>query len=232
MRSKGNLTPLAIDETDMRTEETNGAALTEMGTIVALFADVHAEVRTLERALEQCNIAGVETVALLGDLFDRAEEADRCAELLAEWHVTGVYGNHEKEIALAAAAGEIPLADETIMMLSLLQERVVIDEVCFVHEEERWGHVDPIARMFHRHESDDHASHAQITFAGHTHFRSARNERGQLDISRGTLRLEEHRRYLINPGALVAGQYAIWNRATRIIEFHSIEDIRGGFIRP
>jgi predicted phosphodiesterase len=206
--------------------------LAELGTIVALFADVHAETRSLERALEQCHTSGVETIALLGDLFDRAEEADICAAVLAEWHVTGVYGNHEREIALAAAAGEIPLQVDTIAMLSQLHERIVIDEVCFVHEEERWGHVDPIARMFHRHEANGHHSSARITFAGHTHFRSARDERGHLDVARGTLKLEEHRRYLINPGALAAGQYAIWNRETKIIEFHQIEDIRGGFIRP
>lgn len=206
--------------------------MTSLGNIVALFADVHAETRTMERALEQCEVAGVETIALLGDLFDRAEEADRCAEVLAEWHVTGVYGNHEREIALAAAAGEIPLRDETILMLSGLQERIVIQEVCFVHEEERWGYVDPVARMFARHETNGHNSSAHITFAGHTHFRSARDERGHLDIARGSLRLEEARRYLINPGALAAGQYAIWNRTTRTIDFHQIEDIRGGFVRP
>jgi predicted phosphodiesterase len=206
--------------------------LTKLGTIVALFADVHAETRTLERALEQCDIAGVETIALLGDLFDRPEEADRCAEVLAGRHVTGVYGNHEREIALAAAAGEIPMRDDTIRMLSRLEERIIIDDVCLVHEEERWGQIDPIARMFQRQESNGHNSAARITFAGHTHFRSARDERGHLDIARGSLRLEIHRRYLINPGALAAGQFAIWNRSAEIIDFHQIEDIRGGFIRP
>lgn len=212
--------------------ESGEHSLTSLGTIVALFADVHAETRTLERALEVCDLSGVQTVALLGDLFDRAEEADRCAEILAGWHVTGVYGNHEREIALAAAAGTIALAEDTILMLSQLRERVVIDEVCLVHEEEQWGHVDPIARMFHRHETNGHHSAARITFAGHTHFRLARDERGHLDVTRGSLRLEEHRRYLINPGALAAGQFAIWNRETRMIDFHQIEDIRGGFIRP
>ncbi len=206
--------------------------MTKLGTIVALFADVHAETRTLERALEQCDIAGVETVALLGDLFDRAEEADRCAEVLTGRHVTGVYGNHEREIALAAAAGEIPMRDDTIRMLSRLEEQIIIDEVCLVHEADQWGQIDPIARMFQRQESNGHNSAARITFAGHTHFRSARNERGHLDIARGSLRLETQRRYLINPGALAAGQFAIWNRTTEIIDFHQIEDIRGGFVRP
>ncbi len=216
-----------------KNQSTNaGAGLTELGNIVALFADVHAETRSLERALDQCRADNVETIALLGDLFDRAEEADRCAAVLANWHVTGVYGNHERDVALAAAAGEIPLGEETILMLSGLHERIVIGDVCLVHEQESWGQIDPIARMFHRHvETNGSHPEARITFAGHTHFRSARDERGHLDISRGSLTLEEHRRYLINPGALAAGQFAIWNRQTRVIVFHEIEDIRGRFVR-
>lgn len=206
--------------------------MTQLGNIVALFADVHAEIRSLERALDQCRESNVETIVLLGDLFDRAEEADRCAEALAEWDVTGVYGNHEREIALAAAAGEIPLGEETILMLSRLRERIDVGDICLVHEEERWGRIDPIAKMFHRHVEPNGHHEARITFAGHTHFRSARDERGHLDITRGSLTLEDHRRYLINPGALAAGQFAIWNRETRVIEFHEIEDIRGGFVRP
>lgn len=187
----------------------------------------------MERALDQCREADVETIALLGDLFDRAEEADRCAEALAGWHVTGVYGNHEREVALAAAAGEIALEEETIQMLTRLRERVVVDDICLVHEQESWGRIDPVVKMFQRHvETNGHHPEARITFAGHTHFRSARDERGHIDITRGSITLEEHRRYLINPGALAAGQFAIWNREARVIVFHQIEDIRGGIIRP
>lgn len=206
--------------------------LTELGEVVAFFADVHAETSTLEQALEECHAAGVETIALLGDLFDRAEEADRCAAVLAGWQVAGVYGNHEREIALAAAAGEIPLEDQTIQLLSRLEERIVIgDEVCLVHEEEGWGQVDPMALLFQRQASNGHQSGARITFAGHTHFRSARDERGSIDIARGTLTLEEQRRYLINPGALADGQYAVWYRVSSVVEFHQLDGGRGGIIR-
>ena len=62
------------------------------------------------------------TIALLGDLLDRTEQADACAEALAGWDVVGVYGNHEREIALAAAR-EVDLRAETVRLLSGLRRK-------------------------------------------------------------------------------------------------------------
>lgn len=195
-----------------------------LGKKVAIFSDVHGATRTLATALERCEEAGVETIALLGDLFDRHEQADGCAAVLASWHVVGVYGNHEREVALAAAAGELELLDETVRLLSALQEDVVIGDVHLTHEVPHWGHYDPIARMFGRGaDSNGHNARARMTFAGHTHYRIARDERGTLDIARGALPLEPTRRYLINPGALMIGQYAIWDREEHIIHFQNVE---------
>lgn len=198
----------------------------ELGTLVAVFADVHGSTRILRQALESCASDGVHTIALLGDLFDRPEQADACAEVLAGWHVVGVYGNHEREVALAAALGEIALAHETVRLLSALQEEVVLDDVRLTHEVERWGHVDPIARMFSRsHHANGHdgEEEAPLTFTGHTHVRQARDDRGALDIGRGTVQLDPNRRYLINPGALQIGQYAIWDRAESTVRFRNVE---------
>ena len=193
-----------------------------LGTRVGVFADVHGSVRTLERALTVCREEGVETIALLGDLFDRHEQADPCAEVLAGWHVVGVYGNHEREIALAAARQEVGLRDETIRLLSDLRERVVIEEVCLTHEGDEWGQANPLLRVLGAPESPEREGGARITFAGHTHYRSARDERGTIDIARGRLTLDPRRRYLINPGALAVGQFAIWNRTTQVIEFRQV----------
>lgn len=197
-----------------------------LGNIVAVFADVHGSTRTLAHALDRCAEEGVETVALLGDLFDRHEQADACAETLAGWHVVGVYGNHEREVALAAALGEIALELETVRLLSGLKEEVIVDDVRLTHEVERWGHVDPIARMFSRsHHTNGHhdKEEARLTFTGHTHVRQARDDRGALDIGRGTVQIDPARRYLINPGALQIGQYVIWDRTERIVRFRNVE---------
>lgn len=194
-----------------------------LGNRVALFADVHGAHATLARALELCRDVDVATVALLGDLIDRPEQADKCMLALAGWEIVGVYGNHEREIAVDVEAYRGTLREETLELLSRLRERVVLGDVCLTHEEEQWGQHDLLARLRHHTESNGDRPAARITFAGHTHFRSARDEHGPLDIARGRLNLSERRRYLINPGALASGQYAIWDRELHIVSFYQIE---------
>lgn len=194
-----------------------------LGAVVALFADVHGAHRTLRHALDECRVEGVMTIALLGDLIDRTEQADACALALTGWHVVGVYGNHEREIALAAARQEMDLHDETIRLLSDLRERVVIEDVCLTHEGDEWRQVNPLLRVLGAPESPERDDGARITFTGHTHYRHARDERGAIDIARGRLTLDPRRRYLINPGALASGQFAIWDRTTQVIQFRQVE---------
>lgn len=194
-----------------------------LGRIVALFADVHGADRALSQALNRCRAEGVATVALLGDLFDRVEQADACALALAGWDVVGVYGNHEREAARAAAAGAARLLPPTVHLLDALCERLVIDDVCLVHEEPHWGHHDPLAALFGaRAPANGRRDHARITFTGHTHYRHARDERGPLDLGRGVLTIEPARRYLINPGALAGGQYAVWDREAGVVWFRQV----------
>jgi len=192
-----------------------------LGTVVALFADVHGAAGTLAQALAACRTAGVETVALLGDLVDRAEQADTCALALAPWPVIGVYGNHERDIALAAASGRATVRAETARLFASLQERIVMDDVCLLHEAPAWSHSDPLARVLGGAKSHN-GDLPWLTFAGHTHVRAARDERGPLDPGGGALTLAPARRYLINPGALAAGQYAIWNRRAGTVQFRQV----------
>lgn len=194
----------------------------ELGSVVALFADVHGAAGTLGRALAACRRQGAETIALLGDLVDRAEQADACAVALAGWPVVGVYGNHEREIALAAA-DHGGLRPETVALLSTLREHVVVGEVCFAHEAGHWGlSHGPLARLIEAVHHDPCGA-ARVTFVGHTHVRAARDEHGALDIHHGSLTLSPRRRYLINPGALTAGQFALWNREEQLVTFHQLE---------
>lgn len=198
-----------------------------VGRTIGLLADVHGSTRVLQRALDVMRESGVETVALLGDLFDRPEQADPCADTLAGWHVIGVYGNHERELAEAAAAGELAVRENTFRLLASLRDRVEIEDILLLHEVERWEHADPLARILSRngngHQAGTPPAHARITFAGHTHVRAVRDERGPIDVARGTLVLDPARRYLINPGALAVGQFAILDRTTSIVSFRHVD---------
>ncbi len=190
---------------------------------VGIFADVHGAQRTLAGALVACRAAGVEQIALLGDLFDRIEQADACASALAGWPTIGVWGNHEREIALAAST-EGALAPATVALLTGLREELVVEEARLTHEAAHWGYSAALARLVaHRAAAAPAPDAARITFAGHTHHRAARDERGPLDVGRGTLTLDPARRYLINPGALAVGQYAIWDRGRGIVRFCHVE---------
>ncbi len=193
----------------------------QLGRIVGIFADVHGAQRTLASALADCRAAGVEQIALLGDLFDRVEQADGCARALAGWPIIGVWGNHEREMAQCAAEDGI-LSQQSVCLLTGLTEELCIEDVCLIHEAPQWGRAATLARLAMPMASSvahPDPGQARITFAGHTHHRAARDERGPLDLGRGILTLAPTRRYLINPGALLAGQYAIWNRETGVVRF-------------
>lgn len=196
--------------------------MTELGQTIALFADAHAATRVMARALDDCRSVGVETIVLLGDLFDRPEQADRCAATLLGWHVVGVYGNHEREAALDAATGLLALEPGTVALLSALSEELEVGDALFTHEVGSWGHDDPFARLFGRGERNGQHPGARVTFTGHTHYRQARDERGPLDIARGEMTLAPARRYLINPGPLLTGQFAIWDRVADIVRFRHV----------
>lgn len=191
---------------------------------IGVFSDIHGELRALRRALIVCDELGVTSIAVLGDLFDRIEEADRVAVELDGWDVFGVYGNHERDVALAAAAGELTLDARTTALLSKLQAELVVDDVRLLHHPDHGEH-EPLARFFGRAPaSNGHIESHWITFSGHTHVRLARTEHGPLDISRGRISLAPSRRYHVNPGALSIGQFVIWDREEHTIYFHQLED--------
>lgn len=191
-----------------------------LGAIFGVFADIHGEHRLLARALAACRAEGVETIALLGDVVDRAEQADACALALAGWPVVGVYGNHDLEIAQAAARGAIALRPAAVRLLGGLREIVEFGDVRLTHAQEQWG-TNPFER-FHGTVANGALPEPRLTFAGHTHFRAARDDRGPIDVGRGTLTLDARRRYLINPGALADGRFIVWDRAAGIVRFRQV----------
>jgi len=196
-----------------------------LGGIVALLADVHGEYELLRRALEWCRVEQVETIALLGDLFDRIEQADRCASLLAEWPVIGVLGNHERELARAVEVGQLLLHPTTAQLLASLRDRLEIGDVCLTHDVAEIGWLDEtrVGGPWNVSERSRGNGRARVTFAGHTHYRQARDELGLIDLSRRTVELDRRRRYLINPGALAVGQFAIWYRAGDRVSFYDLD---------
>jgi predicted phosphodiesterase len=174
------------------------------GQRLGIMADVHGEHRTLEQVLERCSQQDVDRIILLGDLFDRVEQITACLQLLTEWQVSGVIGNHERE-ALRQTPHRPPGAERII---SELHEALYVEDALFLHDQLDCQHMN--------------GSRPHVVFAGHTHVRMATDDTGPLDLSLGQITIRKHRRYVINPGAVTDGQFAIWDRRSSIVRFERV----------
>jgi predicted phosphodiesterase len=189
---------------------------------LGILADVHGEHRLLRRALDHCRLLSVERIVLLGDLFDRVDQAELCASLLRDWDVLGVFGNHELDALSHRRERELHLGPHADAVLETLELELVIDDALFIHEAPVSHAPDPLRSVLGRSNGHTSPTSARITFSGHTHHRSARDDRGPLDISGGQLQLRSERRYLINPGATADGLFAIWDRTESIVIFEQV----------
>ena len=181
-----------------------------LGDRIAVMSDIHGEHRLLARVLRHCEQAGVQSIVLLGDLFDRLDQAEMCAFHLADWNVAGVVGNHEREAVAERRDSGRPVNGSVGRLLERLGDSLVLEEAVFVHDEMDAFTVEPGQ---YRH---------SVIFAGHTHYRLARDDRGPLDISLGHIGLKPGRRYLINPGSVLDGQFAIWERDRSRVTFERV----------
>jgi predicted phosphodiesterase len=185
------------------------------GTRIAIISDVHGDNQVLSHVLEYCESSGVDELALLGDLIDRPEQARSCLELLSGWIVFGVAGNHDRE-ALAHLGQSEPEARSHVQhLLEMLGDELHTEEARFVHQEFEW-------KTMIRNNGRQSTTSRWLTFAGHTHYRAARDDNGPIDLSIGRIHLRRHRRYLINPGAAVEGQFAIWDRSQETVHFKRV----------
>ena len=190
---------------------------------MALFADAHGHVDLIQRALTVCRQSDTDQIVLLGDLIDRPDQADFCALAMSGFTTWGVFGNHEQEMIDAIAIGDdLGLRPETIDMFMGLAEMLVVDGICFAHEGPPAAPRNPLEDFFNRSRIPA-ISPYHIIFSGHTHFRHALDERGPLDLATGYIRLNPQRRYRINPGALTAGQFAIWDREGGLVHFYTVQ---------
>jgi predicted phosphodiesterase len=189
---------------------------------MALFADAHGHVDLIQQALKICRRSNTDDIVLLGDLIDRSDQADFCALAMAGFKTWGVFGNHEQQMIDALTIGDdLGLRPETIDLFMGLEEIIVIDDICFCHAGPPHVLQNPMDVFFNRGRIPA-ISPYHVVFSGHTHFRHAFDERGPLDLATNDIRLNPQRRYRINPGALTAGQFAIWNREASVVHFHTV----------
>jgi predicted phosphodiesterase len=188
---------------------------------VAVVADLHGHAEMLRRALVLCSAEAVDSVVFLGDVIDRYDQADACVAALYGWQAGGVHGNHERDIVMALGQGlDLGLTPATTRFLMGLRDRLIVEDVCFVHEPAPEGQDDPVTRFFSRANPLDRWPY-RLVFAGHTHYRTVLTPHGPLDTN-SHIYLDPQRRFLINPGPLVNGQFGIWDRAVGMVYFRHV----------
>ena len=62
---------------------------------IGLLADIHGNGDALAAVLHEARARGIEQLLCCGDFVGYYYEPERCLDLLAEWHVTSVRGNHD-----------------------------------------------------------------------------------------------------------------------------------------
>ena len=64
-------------------------------TILGLISDVHADLKSLKRALDILQGQAVEKIICAGDLVDKGNEGDAVVRLIREQQIPSVMGNHD-----------------------------------------------------------------------------------------------------------------------------------------
>ena len=151
--------------------------------VLALLADIHANIEALEACLAHARDRGATRYAFLGDLVGYGADPGPVVEVVREYAGNGavvVQGNHDAAVFKSAGAlnegaravvlwtREV-LSKEQISWLGSLPLCVREDQICFVHASAaspgRWEYVDdaPSAKR-----SAD-AARSAWTFGGHVH---------------------------------------------------------------
>ncbi|MFZ3322518.1 MAG: metallophosphoesterase family protein [Usitatibacter sp.] len=151
--------------------------------VLALLADIHANLEALEACLAHARSRGVDRYAFLGDLVGYGADPVAVMEIVAGHATQGaivVKGNHDAAIAhedgylneAATAAIEwsrVMLSAAHRDFLASLPLIVREEGVCFVHASaampERWDYVDSAGAA----ERSSHAAERPYTFSGHVH---------------------------------------------------------------
>lgn len=81
---------------------------------VGIVSDIHAQPGALEQALELLERRGADRIVCAGDIMDKGPDHDRVVELLLDWYVPSVLGNHdENALARAWDPWDLVLTDQT-----------------------------------------------------------------------------------------------------------------------
>lgn len=82
--------------------------------MIALIADIHANLAALQAVLRRLDNLGVREIICLGDIAGYGPQINECCELLQQRSVVGVKGNHDHYLLTGTSSGRSVTADMCI----------------------------------------------------------------------------------------------------------------------
>jgi predicted phosphodiesterase len=212
---------------------------------IGVISDIHGNLPALEGFISLWDDLGIERAVCLGDLVGYNPWPNECIATVREREIPAIMGNHDRVAAgieepdnfNAAARRAIlwtreRLTDENRGWLSGLPERLLInDDIMLVHgsPSNPNEYIFTIDSAAYNIEYMAQQFSASTCFFGHTHSVAVyAYASGKITLLEGpTIKIEEGKQYLINPGSI--GQprdgdpraaFLIFDDAEKVIEFY------------
>jgi len=210
---------------------------------VALLSDIHSNMHALEAALETLEGCRVDEIWSPGDFVNYGADPEAVMKWATKEVKHAVLGNHDAVITEQEspeyfnryAKEAIPytrshLSSRDLRWLEKLPYEKVINGVRLVHASplhpDQWTYIMSRAQAM----SLFRTYQESLCFFGHTHIQVVYDSRGN-QYYRGTIILEEDKKYLINPGSIGQPRDGDprWAGAVYDTEEHTVELLRGKY---
>lgn len=210
-----------------------------------VFSDIHGNFEALEACLERLRREKVDEYIFCGDLIGYGPDPEACVQRVAALKKTvSVMGNHDavfvlpelesffnREAALSLDYSRSQMSEESVRFVSSLPHSHAGENFTVVHGTP----LDPIKEYFSscvQFRVNYHLWKGQVCFVGHTHLpfyiRGNDKECG-IFLNRQddfTVKLDEHMRYIINPGSVgkprdndTRASFGIWDTDEQTFRF-------------
>lgn len=184
----------------------------------AVISDIHGNFEALEAVVRDLP-SGVDEVYCLGDVIGYGASPNECCDLVREWEMPVVSGNHDLAVTdlstdlswfnpVAAAAVEWTrgqLSDRNAEFLRTRPRQILAGETLFVHGSVR----DPDEYIINNLSARENLAMlrseypgVRVCFFGHTHVKAVAPSPNGSSIDESALDLSEGGPYLVNPGSV------------------------------
>ena len=192
-------------------------------------SDIHGNLPALQATVRHLRDAGADSWLCAGDVVGYGPQPNECVEMLVGLGAVCVAGNHELALlhrlpedcvgALAAATlrwSRTVLGRDALEFLAALPQVVEVDGLVLTHG----SLADPTEYVSSRRTASLQLQRlaeswpaARVLVVGHTHRSRAHGEHRGALRARRELVLDQHQRFLLNPGSV--GQSRQWERRPR-----------------